>query len=118
MTRKVWKFPVNVNEQGIDPVLHIPEGAQFLTLQFQQYDDEYMSNPPGSTIFDTWWSVDTINDPMDVQLHVRGTGDEIPPSVTYLGTIFPVPFVFHVFQKDLVFTDMHIVDGKFVPRSQ
>ena len=118
MTKSVWKFPVNLRDTGIDPVLQIPEGGQFLTLKFQEFDDSYMMNPPGSAVFDTWWGVETDNPPVDIQLHVRGTGDPIPPSVTYLGTIHPHPYTFHVFQKDLVFQDMHIVDGKFVPRSQ
>ena len=112
MTRKVFKYPVRV-ESGTDinPIIEVPEGAHFLCLRERIVEG-------GNFIFDTWWAVETDNNPVDIQLYVRGTGDEVPPSVTYLGTIFPVPFVFHVFQKDLVFTDMHIMDGKFVPRSQ
>lgn len=112
MTRQVWKFPVRVDSgRDIDPVIEVPEGGRFLCLKLRAADS-------GQFIFDTWWAVETTNPATEVQLHIRGTGDEVPPSMNYLGTVFPGPFVFHIWQKDTVFQDMHIVDGKFVPRSQ
>ncbi len=117
MTRTVWKYSLNVSD-GIDQILEIPGGGHFLTLRRQTHDDRGMERPPGVIIIDTWWAIDTDNDPKEVQLHIRGTGDEVPPSVTYLGSIFPGPYVFHLWNRDRVFDDMHIVDGKFVPKSQ
>ena len=112
MTKVVYKYPVRLTSgMDTDPVVEVPEGAHFLCLKERIVEG-------GNLIFDTWWAVETENPPVEIQLYVRGTGDLVPPSVTYLGTIFPGPFVFHIFQKDLVFQDMHIVDGKFVPRSQ
>lgn len=119
MTRIVQKITVALSvENGLDPIIQLPEGAHFLTLRGQDYDEQFQLNHPNAIIFDTWWGVETDNALVDTQLHVRRTDQEVPPSVTYLGSVFPMWFEFHVWQKDLVFQDMHIVDGKFVPRSQ
>ena len=112
--RKVWKYTIDLDE-GIDPVFIIPGGGRFLSLR----DREVNPVHPSHFKIDTWWAVDDENVPTEVQLHIRGTGLEVPPSVNYLGTAFPAPdLVLHVWEKDRVFTDMHIVDGKFVSKSQ
>lgn len=118
MTRVVYKYSIDLR-QGVDPVLEIPGGGQFLTLKLREIDDPYgVGTPSRSNIVDTWWLVDPSSVPVEVQLHIRGTGDDVPPSVNYLDTMFAGSFVFHIFQKDRVFEDMHIVDGVFVPKSQ
>ena len=115
MTRTVYKYTLDLNLGNIDPVLTIPGGGHFLHLKEQTFDGK----PSRLSRIDTWWAVETDNVPVEVQLHIRGTGDVVPPSVNYLGTAFlSFGLVLHVWQKDQVFQDMHIVDGKFVSRSQ
>lgn len=119
MTRTVWKYTFRLTSDGLDPVIEIPGGGHFLALRDRVFDETGMAIHPDVMEFDTWWAVNTENVPVEVQLHIRGTGDEVPPSVNYLGTIFPRPgMVMHIWEKDRIFEDMHIVDGKFIPRSQ
>lgn len=118
MTREIQKFTIAVDKDGMDPIIQIPEGSHFLTLNYQEYNGVFMANHPDSVIFDMWWDLDVENANVDVQLYIRPTMGEVPVSSTYLGSFFPHLREFHVFQKDLIFQDMHIVDGKFVPRSQ
>ena len=118
MTRTVWNYRVDLSN-GLDPVLEIPGGGHFLTLKDPVLED-YRNYRTGisEVSFDTWWAVDTDSVPVEVQLHIRETLDEVPPSTNYLGSLFPLPgTAIHVWQKDRVFQDMHIVDGKFVPKS-
>jgi hypothetical protein len=119
VTRTVFHKTVDLKEAGKDPVIEIPGGGHFLMLKDREYSAGGFLIDPNKPKFDTWWAVDTDNPVVEVQLHIRGTGEEVPPSVTYLGTIFPMPGLhLHVWQKDRLFEDMHIVDGKFVPKSQ
>lgn len=116
--RTVWKFTINLKE-SIDPVFSIPGGGHFLALTDRKFERYGLAVDPNTPLVDTWWALDDSDVPVEVQLHVRGTGLEVPPSVNYLGTIFPRPGVaMHVWQKDRPFEEMHIVDGKFVPKSQ
>lgn len=118
MTRTVWKYTIDI-EEGDKFTLEIPGGGTFLYLKSRTFDSNGFLSDPNLPKIDTWWAVDTDNVPVEVELFVTGTGHEVPPSVNYLGTAFPMPaIVLHVWQKDQVFQDMHIVDGKFVPKSQ
>lgn len=117
--RTVWKYKIDIKET-LDPVLKIPGGGRFLFLKDKKFDDLGYAINPDDLIFETWWAVETDSEKIDVQLHIRGTGHEVPASVNYLGTIFPIyrpPLVLHVWQKDTTWEDMHIVDGKFVPKT-
>jgi len=118
MTREIQKFTIVVDKSGMDPVIKVTEGAQFLTLNHQAYNGLSMAESEWSAIFDSWWSLDPNTAETEVQLYIRVTLDRVPPSATYLGSFFQSFKEFHVFQKDVVFEDLHIVDGKFVPRSQ
>lgn len=103
----------------LDPEFEIPGGGQFLYARFQEFDRLGFRNDPTKVLYiDTWWAVETENDPVKVQLHARATGEEVPPSVTYRATVFPQPMLtLHIWQRDEAFVDMQIVDGKFVPKS-
>lgn len=116
--RTVWKYTIDLKE-SVNPTFSIPGGGHFLSLCDRKFDNNGMAAHPDKPLVDTWWAVDTDAPEVEVQLYVRGTGLEVPPSVNYLGTIFPLPgIVMHIWQKDRVFTDMEIVDGVFVPKSQ
>lgn len=120
MTRTVWKFTIDLKKDGIDPILEIPGGGHFLFVKDQVFDQYGLMNDPQREMkIDTWWAVDTDREKVPIQLYIRGTGQEIPPSTNYLGTVFPTPvLVLHIWNRDRVFDDMHIVDGKFVSKSQ
>ncbi len=116
--KTVWKFTIDLKE-GIDPVFSIPGGGTFLHLCDRQYDHDGLAVNPSRPLVDTWWAVETEAPEVQVQLYVRGTGQQVPPSVNYLGTSFHRPgIVLHIWEKDRVFEEMEIVDGKFVPKSQ
>lgn len=117
--KTVWKYTIDLRETT-DPILAIPRGAQFLHLKDQEYDRQGFQNDPYKVnLIDTWWGVNTDVELVPVQLHIRGTGEDVPSNVNYLGTFFPIPgIVMHLFQKDPEFQDLEIVDGKFVPKSQ
>lgn len=118
--RTVQKHSFDIKD-GLDPVLQIPGGGHFLFLTMKKFDEIGNYVDPDRHLIDTWWAVETTNELVDVQLHIREDGAEVPPSCSYLGTVFPPivpPLTFHVWNLDRNFVDMEIVDGKFVPKSQ
>lgn len=116
--RTVKRYTVDL-KKGFDQTLEIPGGGHFLFLKAQEYDDQKYRRAPIDRVIDLWYAIDTDNVPVEVELHVRATDTEVPHSVTYLGsTSFAYDVFVHVWAKDRAFEEMHIVDGKFVPKSQ
>ena len=83
--RTIWKYPVEITDRFI---WNIPSGAKFLTLD---------SNPQLAM----WFEVDS-DAPKEIrQFVVFGTGHQMQEDVnlTYLGTVFVLGLVFHVYEK-------------------
>lgn len=78
--RSVWKYPLGTRTMAM------PQGAEILCIQMQD----------GCAV--AWALVDTEAPLASRTFGVFGTGHEVPPDYTYVGTWQQGPFVWHLFE--------------------
>ena len=87
MNTTIWKYPFHIHD---DVQLEVQEGAKILTTA-----------AIGRHRLAVWALVDP--DAKQVPLHLRiiGTGSPIPdlPELSYIGTAWDTPFVWHIFHN-------------------
>ncbi len=83
----IYKYELNIDD---DIPIKLPKGAKILTVNLQN------NNPF------IWAEVDVTAELEERSFVMFGTGQSIMPEIlaklNYIGTIFPGPFVFHVYQ--------------------
>lgn len=84
MKTTIWKFPLEITDRQI---IVLPEGWEALTVMVQG----------GSLCL--WAQVNPDATRGGYKIRVAGTGHEIDPSWTYLGSAQQGPFVWHVFAE-------------------
>ena len=89
-TRKVYKYPL----EGADQChlsATVPEGAKIIHVGMQ------------GGVFVIWCVVNPNTIVEDcLYFTVVGTGFDVPPDGVHVGTMFEGPFVWHLFQEELV----------------
>lgn len=85
--KTIWKFRI---PQFPSEVVHLPVGAQLLSLQTQGDDQPYL-----------WALVDPCAPVKEVSFATYGTGWDLPDDPgTYIGTYQVDEYVWHVFMKE------------------
>lgn len=77
--KKIYKYPVKTG-------LEIPRSAQVVKTEMQD-----------GNIF-IWAIVDPAEKTIVRDFSFYGTGHELPPHASYIGTVFEGPFVWHVME--------------------
>lgn len=81
--KTVWKYALKLNDtQEID----MPGGAEILHAGLDPSGDLHM-----------WAKVDTNRAVETRTVHIRDTGNELPPDVRHVSTVLTGEFVWHVF---------------------
>lgn len=80
----IWKFTLSTG--AATTIVNMPEGAVVLRFALQH-------NVPT-----LWARVDPKNPPASRTFEIVGTGQPIPPSAVYVGTIDSGPFVWHALE--------------------
>ena len=85
MRRVVWKYHLS-RGRGVD-VLELPGGASFVRADMQE------------GIICIWFLVDRDEPKVERRFSVYGTGQDVPDTANYVGTVMDGPFVWHVFER-------------------
>ena len=87
MTTKIWKFAAPLKEVF---ELTVMNGAKPLAVQMQSgFDDPQL-----------WMEVDEHGIKINMRFQWVGTGHDVPPFATYVGTVQTGRFVWHLYSLD------------------
>jgi hypothetical protein len=90
METKVYKYPLTGSDE-CHLSATVPAGAKIIHVGMQ------------GNVFVIWCIVQPDTAVMeDLYFTVVGTGFDVPPDGVHVGTVFHGPFVWHLFQEELV----------------
>lgn len=90
-THVIWKFPIRNSFER--QLIEMPEGSEIVQVAMQGED------------VTVWARCDNRAPKVARKFYVVATGESFPADLTYIGTCFQGPFVWHVIEDHKPLTD-------------